>query len=87
MHRPGGTGNPLKDHIMAYYATRTQQIVNNVQEHQLLKFETKTARDNYCLRESATPIVAAQANKLMIADVWRGYRGAECVFQAARYIP
>jgi hypothetical protein len=72
---------------MAHYATRTQQIVNNVQEHQLLKFETKTARDNYCLNESATPIVAAQANKLMIADVWRAYRGAECVFHVARYIP
>lgn len=72
---------------MAYYATRTQQISKNVQEHQLLKFETKTARDSYCQNEAATPIAAAQANKLMIADVWRGYRGAECVFHAARYIP
>lgn len=72
---------------MAYYATRAQQIANNVQEHQLLKFETKAARDNYCQNEAATPIVAAQANKLMIADVWRGYRGVECVFHVARYIP
>lgn len=72
---------------MAYYATRTQQITDNVQEHQLLKFETKSARDNYCNQEIATPIVAAKANKLMIADVWRGYRGAECVFHVARYIP
>ena len=72
---------------MAYYATRTQQIAKNAQEHQLLKFETKTARDSYCLNEDASPIAAAQANKLMIADVWRGYRGTECVFHAARYIP
>lgn len=72
---------------MAYYATRTQQIAKNVQEHQLLKFGTKIARDNYCRSEAATPIVAAQAHKLMIADVWRGYRGAECVFHAAQYIP
>ena len=72
---------------MAYYATRTQKIANNAQEHQLLKFGTKTARDNYCRSETASPIGAAQAKKLMIADVWRGYRGAECVFHAARYIP
>lgn len=71
---------------MAYYATRTQQIAANVQEHQLLKFDSKASRDGYCRHESAQPIAAANAHKLMIADVWRTYQGAGCVFHAARYV-
>ena len=73
---------------MAYYATRTQQIAVNVQEHQLLKFGSKAERDGYCQFKDAVAITAAAARKLMIADVWRSVRSVEanCVFHVARYV-
>lgn len=75
--------------MASFYATRTQQIASNVQQHQLLKFDSRANRDIYCEQEGASIITAREAGKLTIADVWRTYRSqdAGCVFHAARYLP
>lgn len=71
-----------------FYATRTQQVARNVQEHQLLKFYTRAQRDGFVDNIGGTALAAKEANKLMIADVWRTHTDPQAgVFFAARYIP
>ena len=70
-----------------FYATRTQQIAVNVSEHQLLKFSGKASRDNFVREIGGSAITAKEANKLMIADVWRTHQGYGMIFHVARYIP
>ena len=70
-----------------FYATRQQSITADCNEHQLLKFYTKTDRDTYVREIGGTAITASDANKLMIADVSRAHRGYGMIFHVARYIP
>lgn len=74
---------------MAYYATRSFQLTETVQEHQLLKFAQRTKRDEFCDIEGATAVAAPQARKLFIADLWRTHisKPSNCVFHVARYVP
>ena len=79
----------IKGDIMAYYATRTQQVTDTITEHQLLKFYTRKDRAAYAEHRTITNIKAVDAYKLCLADVWRTYncRDAGVVFHVARYIP
>lgn len=69
-----------------FYATRTQQIAA-VTEHQLLKFSSKASRDTFVREIAGTAIIAKEANRLMIADVWRTHQGYGMIFHVARYLP
>lgn len=76
-----------------YYATRTNNSVQDYTVHQLLKFYTKAQRDNFvqCSLENeegitARPITAKEARKLN-TDVWHSAVRYNTIFFWTKYWP
>lgn len=69
-----------------FYATRTHQITDKIQEHQLLSFYDKRARDEYVTFEGGESITAAQKNKLQPIGLSHTVRGTAGVYFAQRVL-
>jgi len=67
-----------------YYATRTYQIADKIQEHQLLSFYDKKTRNEYVAFEGGESITAAQKNKLQPIGLSHTVRGTAGVYFAQR---
>lgn len=70
-----------------YYATRTQAITAGRNEHQLLKFHTRRERDQFCYADGARPIVAKEAHRLMLINIWHTRTGNGVLFYQTTYLP
>lgn len=60
-----------------YYAIRTKSD----SQKQLLTFESKKSRDDYCRFEGGTAISAKEKNNLMPVNLSRSVRGVSCIYK------